>query len=115
MRITFDCDSYERIWSIKMESHGNYGALVYYDDHSVFSRETEDRAVMVENKSPRPSGTNEYGEDNDTTLRQENSVHESDHADVDMPIGDYVDVFINAIVMISYANTGKNGCELRGR
>lgn len=60
------------------------------------------RPVKVVNNASTRSGTNEDGEGNDATFRQENVVHEPDHADADMPIDDLVDVFMNALVARAY-------------
>lgn len=90
-----------------MATHDNHDALVDYDAHSVSSREKEDRPVTIVNKSPTPSGTNEGGEGNDATLCQENSVHESDRADANMPMGDRVDLFMTMLVARAYATAGR--------
>lgn len=61
--------------------------------------------MTVVNVSPKRSGTNENADGNDAMLRQENAVHETDHADVDMTISDRVDVFMNALVWRAYETT----------
>lgn len=58
--------------------------------------------MTVIDRSPIRGGTNEDGEGSDATLRQENAVHESDHADVDSPISDRLYVFIHALVARTY-------------
>lgn len=90
-----------------MATHCNLYALLDYNDHIVALGETKDRPVTVVNKSPKRGRTNEDGEVNDDMLRQENVAHESDRADADMPIGDRVDIFKNALVARAYANTNK--------
>lgn len=80
-----------------METHGNHDAFVDCDDDIVSSRAMEDLPVVVDKSSTR-IGTNEDGQCNEARLRQVNAVHEFDHADADMLIGDRVDVFMNALV-----------------
>lgn len=86
-----------------MMNHGNVDELVDYNDHSVSSRKTKNRPMTVVDRPPTRSWTNEDGEDNVHTLRQENEVPESNHADADMPISDRIDVFMNALVAHEYA------------
>lgn len=82
-----------------MMTHGNHDAWVDHGEQSVSSRATEDRPVTLVNKSPTQSETNEDGE---VMLRQENAVHECDHEDANMPIGDLVDVFLNPFIARAY-------------
>lgn len=87
-----------------MATHDNHDALVDYDYYNVSSRETEGCALTVVKKSPTRSGTNEDGEGNEAKLRQEHAVREPDHADVDMPIGDLIDVFMYTFAGRVYAD-----------
>lgn len=59
-----------------MASHCNHDALVDNGEHSICSREKENRPVTILGKSSTQSGKNEYSDCNEATLRQENEVHE---------------------------------------
>lgn len=74
--------------------------------------------MTVASKSTTWRGTNENGERNDATLRQEDTVHEFDRTELYMPICGGVDLFMNAVVARAYAKpkiTDSNSVTVLGQ
>lgn len=99
-----------------MATHGEHNPLVDYDDHSSTSQATEDFAVVGGDESPTRSGIEEFG-GADNAKSHANDVGDGTArtvADADIPVGDRVDILINALVACAYKNSERTAATKRG-